>query len=90
MRGNDVRRVDGQFAETQGERNERLAAKRDARRIETLINLIEDLADSLIDGGGYWTPGDLASLRRRTANALTTDRCPDWLVQYLDPPVVAS
>jgi hypothetical protein len=83
-------RFDQQFRETTGERNERLREKRDQRRIDTLLTLIADLSDHLCDEGTDYSDEGLASIRRRVANALPPGKCPDWLNQYRDPPVVQS
>lgn len=60
------------------------------RTIQTLQNLIADLSCGLDDEGGSWTVDSLNALRRRVANALPPEKCPDWLQQFRDPPIVQS
>lgn len=86
----DIARFDQQFTETPDERNERLRERRDRRTIDTLHKLIADLSGGLTDEGPDWSNDGLDNLRRRVANALPPDRCPDWLARYRDPALVAS
>lgn len=85
-----VARFDQQFRETPTERNERLRDGRHAQNIAILQQLIADLSDDLRDEGCDWSPDGLDALRRRVANALPLDKCPDWLNRFRDPPVVQS
>jgi hypothetical protein len=85
-----VKRFDQQFAESPEERNERQRARRQQANLEVLWKLIEDLSVCLTDEGPDFTDQWLPDLRRRTANALPLHRCPDWLRQYRDPPLVQS
>ena len=85
-----VARFDQQFAESPQERNERLRYARDRRAIAALYALVADLSVCLTDEGADWSQTRLRELRRRAANALPPTQCPDWLVQFRDPPVVQS
>ena len=87
---NDWDRFNDQFRETPEERNDRLRDARQKRARETLWALIADLSGGLTDEGPDWSDDGLDSLRRRVANALPPDRCPDWLAAYRDPPLVHS
>ena len=86
----DTARFDQQFRETPDERNERLRQRRYERTLLTLWTLIADLSDDLRDEGCDWSVDGLQGMRRRVANALPPDECPDWLEQYRDPPMVQS
>jgi len=85
-----VRRFDQQFAETPAERNDRLHKARDSRAIDALHWLIVDLSGFLADESDALTIGGLIEMRRRVANALPPTRCPEWLAEYRDAPVVKS
>ncbi len=85
-----VARFDQQFAESTGERNERLRERRVHRYIEGLQQIIIDLSGHLTDEGDDWTHDGLDAMRRRVANALPPTRCPEWLAKYRDPAVVRS
>lgn len=50
-----------------------------------LLKLVADLSDHLTDEGADYTPEGLDNMRRRVANALPGERCPDWLRRYRDP-----
>jgi hypothetical protein len=60
------------------------------RTMQIHWQLIAALSDALTDEGPDWSNNGLDSLRRRVANALPPDACPDWLEPYRDPPIVAS
>jgi hypothetical protein len=79
-----------QFAESPEERNSRIRTSRDKRALETLRGLVVALSDALTDEGPDWSNDGLDRLRRRAANALPPNECPEWLRQYRDPPVVQS
>jgi ribosomal protein S15P/S13E len=66
----------------------RLRDGRLERDIATLQKLIVDLSDHLTDEGCDWTNDGLDRMRRRVANAVHPDKCPDWLMRYRDPPTV--
>ncbi len=53
-----------------------------------MVELVTDLSDALTDEGPDWSNVGLDNLRRRVANMLPHDRCPEWLAEYRDPPVV--
>jgi hypothetical protein len=86
----EFNRFNDQFRETTEERNDRLRRARNLRTMETLWTLIADLSDDLRDEGCDWSADGLEAMRRRCANALPKDKCPDWLEEYRDPPVVQS
>lgn len=86
----DYQRLQDQFRETTWERNERLAKARRQRVLDTHWKLIDDLSGFLADEGMLLSIDGVEALRRRVANALPADRCPDWLSRYRDPAVVAS
>lgn len=86
----DWSRFNDQFRETPFERNERQRKARERRARETLWDLIAHLSAGLTDEGPDWTTGSLIELRKRVANALPPDRCPDWLNQYRDPQITAG
>lgn len=88
--GRDPNFVNEQFREEPDERNERLRNARQRRSLETFWKLIADLSDALTEEGPNWSTEGLDNLRRRTANALPPDKCPDWLARYRDPPLVQS
>ena len=81
---------DNQFSESEEERNSRLRQRGYERTLETLWCLIGHLSDGLRDEGCDWSVDGLQQMRRRVANALPPDKCPDWLEQYRDPPVMVS
>lgn len=85
-----VARFDSQFAESQSERNDRLRANRDNRLADRLLVLIADLSACLADEGPDFSEDGLLQMRRRVANALPPDQCPEWLAKFRDPPVVQS
>lgn len=60
------------------------------RTITALRSLIITLSDVLTDEGGDWSTEGLDNLRRRVANAIPPDECPDWLHEYRDPSVDQS
>lgn len=84
------RRFNDQFRETLTERNERLRRALHKRTLETLWGLIADLSAGLADEGPDWSVDAFLMLRKRVANALPPDKCPDWLAPYRDAPMVAS
>lgn len=86
----DRHRFDDQFRETLVERNERLRDSRNKRALDACWKLIADLSGALTDEGPDWSTDGLHALRRRVANALPKDQCPDWLHEYRDPPIVQS
>jgi hypothetical protein len=87
---NDWNRFNDQFRETPEERSERLRSNRLMKSIGTLQALIADLSDDLRDEGNDYSPDGLESMRRRVANALPTDKCPEWLKRYRDPAILAQ
>jgi hypothetical protein len=58
--------------------------------IHILQDLIAELSGGLADEGGQWSSVGLNNLRRRAANALPPDKCPDWLNDFRDPALVQS
>lgn len=76
---------DDQFRETQEERNERHRERRAKENREILMVLIADLSVLLTDENDSLSIDGLADLRRRVANALPPDKCPDWLCACRDP-----
>lgn len=91
MTGNyDWMRYNDQFSETPEERNERQRNAREKRNKEILWNLIADLSVNLADEEHIYSVDGLNKIRKRTANALPDEMCPDWLKQYRDPPLVQS
>jgi hypothetical protein len=60
------------------------------RTIEIHWKLLADLAPCLDDEGGEFSVEGLNSLRRRVANALPPDMCPEWLAGYRDGMIVQS
>jgi hypothetical protein len=58
--------------------------------IATLHELVVDLFTGLVDEGPDWLFDGFLALRKRVANALPPDKCPDWLKPYRDPPMVQS
>jgi flagellin-specific chaperone FliS len=83
-----IRRFDQQFAETPQERAESRTMQRFRQTIGKLQDLVADLSPALDDEGGDFSAEGLEALRRRIANALPPEKCPDWLVSYRDPAVV--
>ena len=67
------------------ERNERHRERRAKENREILIVLIADLSALLTDENDGLSIDGLADLRRRVANALPPDQCPDWLRACRDP-----
>jgi hypothetical protein len=63
--------------------------ERHARLVAHLTGLIADLAP-VLDHDGIWTSTQIAELRRKTANALPDEQCPEWLRSFRDPPLVHS
>ena len=90
MSDRDWNRYNDQFRETPSERNERQREARRKRAMETLWTLIADLSAGLTDEGDDLSTEGLQAMRRRVANALPPDRCPDWLKSYRDPAMVQS
>jgi hypothetical protein len=86
----DWNEFNDQFRETPEERNERLRDSRFKRTIGALQQLIADMSDDLRDEGCDYSTEGLEAMRRRVANALPPDKCPDWLANYRDPAVVRS
>ena len=84
------RRFNDQFRETPYERDERQRNARHKQALATLHGLIADLSAGLADEGPDWSLDGFLMLRKRVANALPSDKCPDWLVSYRDPPMVSS
>ena len=78
------------FEVAEVERNERLHRARDTRALDAAHKLIANLSAFLADEGDAMTPRGLDEMRRRVANALPPARCPAWLAEYRDPPVVRS
>lgn len=72
------------------ERNDALRLGRDQRAISALRTLVVALSDALTDEGPDWSSEGLDNLRRRVANAIPRDECPDWLREYRDPSAVQS
>lgn len=70
------------------ERNIRLRQRRYERTLHTLWKLIADLSDDLRDEGCDWSVDGLQAMRRRVANALPPDECPEWLAPFRDLPMV--
>jgi len=83
-------RFDQQFAETSDDRNERLRKARNQRQLEALWILIADLSGCLTDEGVDYSEEGLVEMRRRAANALPPNKCPEWLEKFRDPPIVQS
>ena len=75
---------------TVAERDERLHKSRDTRALDALHWLIVDLSAFLADESDDLTPAGLDTMRRRVANALPPTRCPEWLAEFRDPPIVKS
>ena len=81
---------DEQFRETTEERNERLRDRRLRLSIGALQGLVTDLSDNLCDEGADYSADGLEAMRRRVANALPPQKCPEWLNRYRDPPVTTG
>lgn len=54
--------------------------------IEALHLLIADLSTNLTDEGDSYFNESLHKMRRRVANALPRELCPDWLAPYRSTP----
>lgn len=63
---------------------------RDQRAINALRTLVVALSYALTDEGPGWSNEGLDNLRRRVANAIPLDECPDWLREYRDKPAARS
>lgn len=50
--------------------------------VETLHRLIADMSDHLCDEGTDYSHDGLERMRKRVANALPLDLCPDWLKRF--------
>lgn len=83
-------RMNNEFRETPEARDARLRERRWARHVEVLRKLIVDLSDNLTDEGADYSVDGLEEMRRRVANALPTEMCPQWLGRFRDPPMVQS
>ncbi|MGY3527301.1 hypothetical protein [Bradyrhizobium sp. USDA 4452] len=57
-------------------------------RVTILQQLVCDLSADLTDEGANYSTEGLQEMRRRVANALGREECPEWLHCYLDAEII--